>query len=241
MIPRVEVPTQHDVTRGVGQTLHRDMINLPRLRIESDPAGVKTVSRVVAIVDVIVRRHRRQLAEAVAGIDCQQRVETAAGRVDRRHARGRRRLPAQPDRMCPPLVRVVRLSRLARGADVAAATNSSQPAHHIGAAQVVREGQIREQKRSDPSHVAVHGAQRVRHRNAVIAGVGGQEACDDEYRTVCPRNVHAVQSPLIEQRPAPGRLDAQAQSGPRQNIGAEGLLGDGYLRRGPEWNQRQQE
>src|SRR2546422_485379 len=58
--------------------------------------------------------------------------------------------------MFSPLVRVVRLSRLPRGADVAAAAGSGQTANHVGAAQVVREGQIREEKRSDPSHVAVN-------------------------------------------------------------------------------------
>src|SRR5439155_9094696 len=117
-------------------------------------------------------------------------------------------LPGQPYGIRPGLVGVVRFTRLLRCADVAAATCSARFGDAVLAVHGVGEWQVAEIGCPDFCHLAVDRSSGITDSDGVIAGVGGLEVREREDGTVCARNVHAIQSPLVRERPGSRRLDA---------------------------------
>ena len=103
----IEIPAQLDVARCIEPAVHRDEISSLRLDIEIDTAGSEAAG-------IIVARHPRQRAQAVALIDSKERVEATSARVEMGDSIRARCDPCHPDRMMSGLAVVERLVRFAR-------------------------------------------------------------------------------------------------------------------------------
>ena len=176
------------------------MIHRAALRIEFYPAGMKTTRRIVAIADVVVGSHQRQIRDAVACVNRQQRIEAAPRRVELCNTSEQRRLPGQPDGVRAWLAGVIRFARLLCCVHIAATTCSVRVSDAVLTAHGVGERQIAQLGRPDLGYVAVDGSGDIRNGDTIVAGVGGLERCDRECGTVRAGNIHAVAPPLIGQR-----------------------------------------